>query len=110
MGDSDKGFPTIGTEIVIKVDNDADLVNRFPDVEQGDIIKISDHDLSNVNVGQFLLISKVPAAESEFSVQVADETAVMDSSAEELGARVSQVDEVGVTLEVISSLEEGGTG
>jgi hypothetical protein len=111
MGDSDKRFPTIGTEIVIKFDNDAtDLVDRFPDMEQGDIFQITDHDLSDVNVGQFLLISKVPAAESEFSVLVADETTVMDSSANELGARVSQVDDVGVTLEVISSLEDGGRG
>jgi hypothetical protein len=109
MGDSDKRFPTIGTEIVIKFDNDA-LVNRFPNMEQGDIFKISDDDLSDVDVGQFVLISKVPAGESEFSVLVADEAAVMDSSADELGARVSQVDDVGVTLEVISSLEDGGTG
>ncbi|WP_091470790.1 hypothetical protein [Paenarthrobacter nitroguajacolicus] len=107
MTDNEK-FPVIGTEIVIKVDNEADFVDNLPILVPGESFIISDDGLSDVAVGQFVLISKVPEREDEFTFLVTDETSAAGSNSDELGARVSEVVETAVTLEVLSPLDEGG--
>ncbi|GAA1496393.1 hypothetical protein [Paeniglutamicibacter kerguelensis] len=84
-------------------------VNEFPGLKVGDVIKIVPGRLSNeIAVGEFVLISMSEEAEDQLSFKVADEIAVISSSSDEVGARVSHVTDEAVTLEVLSAHENGG--
>lgn len=110
MDNSRKRFPILSTGDIIKIVNEHDLGRRFPILEAGEVIKISPGALSHIDVGQFVVIKRSSEEESDFSILLADEAGVMSSSSDEVGARVSRVEDVAVTLEVMSPLEDGGVG
>jgi hypothetical protein len=92
-----------------------DLVKAFPDLRVGDILKINPGHLGGVllnrdDVGQFVMIQKSGDAGRDLSVLLADEAEATSSSSDELGARVSRVEDAAVTLEVTSPPEEGREG
>ncbi|MEU4606622.1 hypothetical protein AB0F43_26820 [Kribbella sp. NPDC023972] len=84
-----------------------DIVKAFPDLKAGDILKIHRDDLGGVDVGQFVVIQKSGAKELDFTLLLADEADEATGSADEVGTRVSLVDESAVTLEVMSPPEGG---
>lgn len=90
----------------------AGFAGRFPILETGIIIKVndavSDVDVGQFEVGQFVVIKKSPVEESKLSLLLVDEADAMSSRSNEVGARVSGVEDMALTLEIMSPLDDGG--
>lgn len=107
MGDSER-FPKLRPEDIIKISIGKD--ESFPDLRAGDVVKISpvdDDDLNDVDVGQFVVIQRSRGQDGDFTLRLTDEAKAMSSRSDEVGARVSYVEDLAVTLEITSALEDG---
>ncbi|MHA7269012.1 hypothetical protein [Arthrobacter sp. HLT1-20] len=85
--------------------------DSFPGLRVGDVVKVSAsalRELDGIDVGNFLLISLRGGAATMPSFKLSDEAAAISSMADEMGVRVAKIEDVEVTLKVISTLESGG--
>lgn len=94
--------------------NKSQIVGGFPPLKTEVVIKFDDH-LGQINVdefeiGQFVVMRESFEDQHMLSLLQVDELDALHSSLDELGARVSQIEGMAVTLEVVSPFDGSSEG
>jgi hypothetical protein len=95
MSDTE-GFPVLTAGGVVK---------SLPDLCRGDLVQIGGNVLGDVDIGQLVVIHPSEEAGSGPSFILTDDVVGRDTSAD-VGARVAEVADATVTLEVVASADD----
>lgn len=112
MGEDEGRHPILTHRDVVKIVNgqeQIDVVNIFPTLKPGDVLKISKvTDLGDLDLGQLIAIRKVEQGEGALSVSSGPEAEEAVRSAGVVGARVTSIDPGAVSLEVTHPADGAG--
>lgn len=97
---ANEGFPHLGTQKVIKVTTENAR-------ESGsDSWKVDQDSLDNIRDGEYLLVKEVEGWKGHLSFEATDEASAVSSHSDEVGARVSEVEDQSMTLEIVSPAQD----
>lgn len=112
MGEDEGRHPILTRRDVVKIVNgqeQVDVVNLFPTLKPGDVLKISKvTDLGDLDLGQLIALHEVEQGEGALSVSSGAGTEEAVRSAGVVGARVTSIDHNAVSVEVTDSADAAG--
>lgn len=94
----EENFPALGDGVVLKA---------FPDLKVGDVVKVYADDVHDFEIGDFMLIQRT-GDDQDLTLLHVDETQAVSSTPDEVGTRISSIEEAAVTVEILSATAEGG--